>query len=487
MWTKENLQEMLKQKLEGYQFMVVSNREPYSHEYEGRKIKCFKAIGGLVTALDSVLQSTGGTWIAYGSGDADKDVVDKNDIVRMPVNNPRYNLKRIWLTKEEENDFYYGYSNQALWPLCHIVYRQPLFNVSHYNTYLNVNKKFAAAVLDIAGKEKSFVWTQDYQMCLVAKFIKEANPGIITALFWHIPWPNPEVFRICPQKIEIMEGLLSNDLLGFHIHYHCHRFLEACEQEIEAKVQWEEMSVTYKGHTTLVRPFPISIDTQNVSSQANLHFVKNEIDNLPDEIDPPYEILAVGVDRIDYTKGIVEKLYAIDRFLEKYPQYQGRFVFFQQGALSRLHIKYYKEYIDRIQALTEEINWKYRCGKWYPIVLNNRRTEYYRQLALYRAADICIVSSLHDGMNLVSKEFVASNTDFKGMLILSKFTGASRELKEAILINPYDIENFADSIKEAIELSQDEKTSRVKKMQETIEENNVYKWAGKFIENLAKL
>ena len=288
-------------------------------------------------------------------------------------------------------------------------------------------------------------------------------------------------------KIEIMEGLLSNDLLGFHIHYHCHRFLEACEQEIEAKVQWEEMSVTYKGHTTLVRPFPISIDTQNVSSQANLHFVKNEIDNLPDEIDPPYEILAVGVDRIDYTKGIVEKLYAIDRFLEKYPQYQGRFVFFQQGALSRLHIKYYKEYIDRIQALTEEINWKYRCGKWYPIVLNNRRTEYYRQLALYRAADICIVSSLHDGMNLVSKEFVASNTDFKGMLILSKFTGASRELKEAILINPYDIENFADSIKEAIELSQDEKTSRVKKMQETIEENNVYKWAGKFIENLAKL
>lgn len=485
MWTKESLQKVIKEKLEGYKFIVASNREPYSHEYEGRQIKCLRTIGGMVTAIDSVLRATGGTWVAYGSGDADKDVVDKNDMVRVPPENPQYSLKRIWLTKEEEEKYYYGYSNQSLWPLCHLVYHQPLFNMSNYRTYADVNKKFADVILSVCGKEKSFVWMQDYLLALTAKYIKEKNPDIITALFWHIPWPNPEVFRICPQKIDILEGLLNNDLLGFHIRHHCHRFLEACEVEIEAKVNWEEMAVTYKRHKTLIRPFPISIDSQAISIQASSPEVTQEVEKLPNEIDPPYEILAVGVERLDYTKGIMERLYAIDRFLEKYPQYQGKFVYFQQGALSRMHIKDYKEHLDKIQRLAEEINWKHRSGYWYPIVLNNRRIDYRRQLALYRAADVCIVSSLHDGMNLVAKEFIAANPG-KGILVLSTFTGAARELKEALLVNPYDTEGFADTLKKSVELSQSEKTKRMRKMKETINNNNIYKWAGKFIENLVK-
>lgn len=487
MFTKKTLQQAIKEKLADYNFIVVSNRQPYTFEYAGRKVKCVKTIGGLVTALDPVMQVSEGTWVACSSGDADVDVVDKNSIVQIPPEKPSYTMKLINLTKDEENGYYYGYANQALWPLCHIAYKQPIFSSSDWEYYKKINKKFADSVLETIGEKKPFIWLQDYHLTLCAKYIKEKNPDALVSLFWHIPWPNPEVFRVCPQNMEILEGLLSNDLLGFHIRYHCHNFLETCEVELEAKVDWEESSVTYRGHKTLIRDFPISVDFEMLSEMSAESSVKKEVEELPQTIDPPYDILALSIDRVDYTKGIIEKIRAVDKFLEKYPQYQRKFVFYQKGALSRLHIKTYKNLIDEIQSLAEEVNWKYRSGHWYPIVLMNQKIDYKTQLALLRACDLCLVGSLHDGMNLVAKEFIAANVDLKGMLILSKFTGAARELKEAVLVNPYDIDSFADAIKDTIEMSQDEKKERIGKMRESIQENNIYKWAGKFIGELIRI
>ncbi|MBL7081336.1 MAG: trehalose-6-phosphate synthase [Candidatus Omnitrophica bacterium] len=467
---------------------MASNREPYIHEYSGKKIKCVQAISGLTIALDPVMQASGGIWVAYGSGDADKDTVDKNNKIRVPPENPSYTLKRIWMTKEEVNGYYYGYANCALWPLAHIAYEKPLFDAFDWGYYETVNRRFAQNILKEISNGKSFVWLQDYHLTLTAKYIKEKRPDAVISLFWHIPWPNPEVFRVCPQKKEILEGLLSNDLLGFHIRYHCHNFLSTIELELEAKVDWEELSVVHQGHKTLVRPFPISVDYEGISTGAKSVEVEKAMQGISDSIDPPYEILIIGIDRVDYTKGIIERLKAVERFLEKYPQYHGRFVFLQMGALSRIHIKSYKLLIDNIQALAEEINWKYGEGSWYPIVVKNIRLDYTSHLALYRAADLCLVSSLHDGMNLVAKEFIAASVDKKGVLILSQFTGAARDFaKEAILVNPYDSEGFADALHMALELSPKEKRERMERMQQILAENNIYRWAGKFISNLLKL
>lgn len=487
MWNQEGLEETIRSKFGGYDFIVVSNREPYVHEYSGKRIRCVKSIGGLTTALDPIMQACKGVWVAYGNGDADKDVVDKYSKIMVPPEDPKYTLKRIWMTKEEENGFYYGYANQVLWPLSHIAYRQPVFDASHWDYYQKMNSRFAEAVVGGKRDKKLFVWLQDYHLSLCAEIIKKKNPNAIVALFWHIPWPNPEVFRICPQKKRVLEGLLANDLLGFHIRYHCHNFLDTVSQELEAKVNREESSVTYHNHKTLVRPFPISVDAEAISEMARAKAVEEKMKIIPEEIDPPYEILCLSIDRIDYTKGILEKIRGVDRFLEKYPEYQGRFVFLQLGALSRLHIKAYKQLIDDIQSLGEEVNWKYRSGYWYPIVLVNRRLDYNTHLAYYRACDLFLVGSLHDGMNLVAKEYIMANVDLRGMLILSQFTGAARELRDAVLVNPFDTEGFADAIFSAVKMSEKERKKRLRKMQKVILENNIYKWAGKFILQLSEL
>jgi len=487
MWTKKDLEETIKNKFGAYDFIVVSNREPYVHEHSGKKVRCVKSIGGLTAAMDPIMQASKGVWVAYGSGDADKDVVDKDNKIKVPPEDPKYSLKRIWMTKEEENGFYYGYANQVLWPLSHIAYRQPVFDASHWEYYQEVNQRFAEAVLEEKRDNKLFVWLQDYHLSLCAKIIKEKSPDAIVSLFWHIPWPNPEVFRICPQKKKLLEGLLANDLLGFHLRYHCLNFLDTVRQEMEAKVNREESSVTYRNHKTLVRPFPISVDAEGISQMANNKEVKKRMKIIPEEIGPPYEILCLSIDRVDYTKGILEKIKAVDRFLEKYPEYQGRFVFLELGALSRLHIKTYKQLIDDIESLAEEVNWKYRSGYWYPIVIINRRLDYTTHLAYYRTCDLFLVGSLHDGMNLVAKEYNMANVDLKGMLVLSQFTGAARELKDAILINPFDIEGVADAIFSVCKMSEKERKRRMRKMQKVILENNIYKWAGKFILQLSEL
>jgi alpha,alpha-trehalose-phosphate synthase [UDP-forming] len=487
MWTREALHELIGNKLGEYLFIVVSNREPYIHTYAGSEIKCQVPASGLTVALDPVMRACGGTWIAHGSGDADKEVVDEKNKVNIPPDEPRYSLRRVWLTKEQEDGYYYGFSNQALWPLCHISYTRPVFSESEWNLYRKVNQLFADNVLDEVGNRKAFVFIQDYHLMLLARLIKERNPSIITAQFWHIPWPNPEAFRICPWQEEVLDGLLGNDLLGFHIRYHCNNFLDTVERALEARVDRERYEVTMGRKRTRVHPFPISVDFDAICHEAKDEQVTLEIDRLRRTIGlHDDQLVGIGLDRIDYTKGIPDRFIALDRFFEKYPDYKERVVFIQAGVSSRGRIEAYRRLNEQIDSLTEEINWKYSTGHWRPIVYLREHLSPVTLLALRRMANFFVVSSLHDGMNLVAKEFVASRFDEDGVLILSPFTGAARELTDALLVNPYATDHFADAIRHAIEMSKTERQNRMRKMRWLIQENNIYKWAADLISELVK-
>lgn len=487
MWNKDALKKVIDKQLGDYLLIVVSNREPYIHMHKKGKIVCQRSAGGVVTALDPVMKACSGLWIAHGSGDADKKTVDKRDRVQVPPDDPQYTLHRIWLTKEEEDGYYYGFANEALWPLSHIAYTRPKFEETDWRMYEKVNKKFADAILDEIGDKKAFIWIQDYHMTLLPKFLKEAAGNrIITAHFWHIPWPNPEVFRICPKKTEILEGLLANDLLGFHIRYHCENFISTVEKEIEARIDRERFSVIKGGHETLIRPFPISVDYEYVQHLSGSKEVSEYAQNLREEFLLNYDFIMLGLDRIDYTKGILERLRAIDRFLEKYPEYKGKFVFIQMGRLSRMHIPTYKNLNDEINALVEEINWKHSQEGWVPILFVRRHLNYSEVMAFCKLANVCIVSPLHDGMNLVAKEYVSARTDSSGVLMLSQFTGSSRELEDAVMINPYDTEDFSEKIRFAVTMDKKEARLRMQKMRKQVADNNIYRWAGNILSELLK-
>jgi trehalose 6-phosphate synthase len=486
MWTKESLHDLIKEKLSGYHFIVVSNREPYVHTFSGRKIVAQRPASGLATALDPVMQACGGTWIANGNGEADKKVVDEDDKVSVPPGDPKYSLKRVWLTKEDENGYYLGFSNEALWPLCHIVYQRPVFDEFHWNSYKKVNQLFADSVLKEVGDKKAFVFIQDYHLTLLSQMIKEQNPNVITAQFWHIPWPNPESFRVCPWQEEILRGLLGNDLLGFHIRYHCNNFLDTVDRSIEARIDRETYEVICSGRSTAVRPFPISIDFQEISEEASQKEVDKEIERLKNELGIEDEKIGVGLDRIDYTKGIPDRLRAFACFLGKYPQYQGKVVFIQAGVPSRTQLGPYQKLNEETDNLVHDINWKYGSGRWKPVIYLKEHLSPLSLMALRRMANFFVVSSLHDGMNLVAKEYVASRFDEDGVLILSPFTGASRELTDALLTSPYSTDQFADAIKSALEMPKAERKKRMCKMREIVRENNVYKWAADIISDLVK-
>lgn len=487
MWGKETLKQLIEEKLNGGLFVVASNREPYIHRFGPEGIECINPASGLTMALDPVLRASGGVWVAHGSGDADRKVVDEKNRVQLPPEGPKYSLRRIWLNKVEETGYYYGFSNETLWPLCHIVYAKPKFDEADWLHYKSVNEKFAKTILDEVGDRKAFVFIQDYHLTLVPKILRELNPDIKSALFWHIPWPNPEAFRINPWKEEILWGMLGADLLGFHINYHADNFLNTVDQTLEVRVDKVGSSVVSGGRETLVRPFPISIDYEQIRKDANAPEIKQLIGKLKKEYNLGSQFVAIGTDRIDYTKGIIERFNAIDKLLEKYPEYIGKFTFIQAGVLSRIHIQKYKDLNDDINATVERINWKYSSDSWQPIVMIRRHFTQKELMALYKMADVCVVSSLHDGMNLVAKEYVAAADASKGTLVLSLFTGAARELTDAVLINPYAPDSFAESIKNALEMPPEEKEKRMLKMKETVAENNIYKWAGKIIQSLLRL
>lgn len=488
MWTKDNLEQLIRDKMKDYLFVVVANREPYVHVFKGNKIECQRGVGGVISALDPVMRICGGTWVAYGHGDADQKMSDQRGRLRVPPQNPSYTLRRVWLDKQEELGFYYGYSNSALWPLCHVVFQRPSFTQEDWECYKKVNKKFACVVLEEIGNQKAFVWIQDYHFCLLAQYLKESSIArqIITAHFWHIPWPNHEVFRLCPQRKEILEGLLANDLLGFHLRYHCYNFLDAVDRELESKIDRERFSVTRNDHETFIRPYPISVDFEDITLKTQSQEVEATQQTLIEEYKLQGMKILSGLDRIDYTKGLPEKFRAIDALLENHPELREKIVLLQIGVISRLHLKAYKDLNDEINALVENINWKHSTDSWKPIILTRQHFSLAQLLALYRISDVAIVSSLHDGMNVVAKEFISSRTDSGGMLVLSRFTGAARELTDAVLINPYDIQEFSEGIYNAITLPDEERKKRMLKMRQLIQSANIFRWAGKVLSELLK-
>lgn len=488
MWTKKDLQSFIKDRLENYQFIAVSNRQPVHHRFKHGKIEAHRTPGGVVTALDPVMQACRGTWIAYGNGDADKKVVDKYSRIKVPAENPTYTLKRVWLTKEEEAGYYNGYSNEALWPLCHMAFERPTFRDEDWKHYVEVNKRFAESIVEEMNGQKAFVWIQDYHLCLVPKFLKEmAKDNVKVAHFWHIPWPSYEAFRICSHKKEILEGLLANDLLGFQIMYHCNNFIDCVDRELECKMNRERFSIIRNNHETLVRAYPISVDYDGLQEKVNSKEIVRLEERLKDEFGFGKQKILLGIERIDYTKGIPEKLLAYDRFLTKYPEMKKKVAFVFKGAVSRIHLGKYKMLNHDINELVEEINWRHSDNGWKPITMITRDVSYEEILALYRLASSCVVSSLHDGMNLVAKEFVACRNDGNGVLVLSQFTGASREFKDAILVNPYDREQLCDGMYQALAMTSKEAKKRMKALRQIVSENNIYAWAGKIISELLKL
>jgi alpha,alpha-trehalose-phosphate synthase [UDP-forming] len=486
-WSQDSLRTLIEEKFRDYQIILVSNREPYMHVYRGGELAIITPAGGMAVALDSLMQSCGGTWIASGSGEADRQATAGQDSIMVPPPKPKYKLRRLWLTPQEEANYYFGFSNQALWPLCHIVYTRPRFLTSHWETYKAVNQKFADAVLSELSDQRTIVFIQDYHFALLPRMLKDANPGLIVCQFWHIPWPNYEVFRICPWGTEILDGLLGNDLLGFHLQYHCNNFFDTVERTLEARLDSEHFTVIRQGKTTWVRPFPISIDFSQLASLAASPQNQPRTQELRQCFNLNDLKIGLGMDRIDYTKGIPERLMAIDHFFSKHPQYQGRFTFIQLGVQSRMQIPNYQALNDRVDALEKEINNKYGKGDWKPVIVAKTHLSREEIVSFYCLADVMVVSSLQDGMNLVAKEFVASRIDGGGALVLSAFTGAARELAGAYTINPYNTEEVAEVIYKALEDSPLEKVARMEAMRSWVEEHNIYHWAAQFLQTLLSL
>jgi trehalose-6-phosphate synthase len=489
LWTADRLRAGVRRHLRGSSLVIVSNREPYHHVHGSKGIEVQVPASGLVTALEPILCACNGTWIAHGSADADRETADANDRLRVPPDRPLYTLRRVWLTKEEEGGYYYGFANEGIWPLCHIAHTRPNFRAGDWDHYRRVNEKFAEAVLqEIEGAEKPFILIQDYHFALLPRLIKTARPDVRVAIFWHIPWPNPEAFQICPWQHDILDGLLSADLVGFHIQAHCNNFLDTVDHTIECRIQWDHFTVNRNNHITMVRPHPISVvfpeGADETSPLAERYLSRSAI---LERLGPETLFLGVGVDRIDYTKGIVERFRGIERFFDRYPHYLGKFSFVQFGAPSRTNIKRYQDFLIEVETEAQRINTRFQIDMWKPIVLHSRHHSHEQIEPFYKGADLCLVTSLHDGMNLVAKEFVAARDDEDGVLILSKFTGACRELHDALMVNPYDIEQVAETIRRALEMQHEERQARMRQMRRTVKEHNVYRWAAELISELAEI
>jgi trehalose-6-phosphate synthase len=486
-WTPERLNEEMKQLLQNRMMVVVSNREPYMHVRSGKEIKCIVPASGMVTAMEPILKACGGLWIASGSGDADRETVDSNDKVMVPPYEGKYTLRRIWLTKQQEDHYYYGFSNEGLWPLCHIAHTRPVFRKEDWDYYCQVNEMYAKAVLEeIKEQEEPFILVQDYHFALLPQLIKKERPDAKVAIFWHIPWPNPESFGICPWQKELLSGMLGADLIGFHTQYHCNNFLETVNNSLESRVIWENFSVKIGNQITLVKPFPISIAFTLKDYEPD-DVVKADPAEIMKQYGLQAECFGIGVDRIDYTKGLIEKFLAIERFLEKNPAYLNKFTFIQIGAPSRSLLKSYADTISAVEHEANRINWKFKTRNWQPILFLKKHHSHEEIIPLYKSAHFCMVTSLHDGMNLVAKEFIASRDGNDGVLILSRFAGASQELHPALIINPYDIEQSADAILQALEMPKEKQVMKMKQMRRMIVGHNVYSWAANILRSMASI
>lgn len=496
-WTAERLAVHMRDRSGSSRIFVVSNREPYMHVHKGREIVCSVPPSGLVTAVEPVLRACDGVWVACGSGDADAEVVDDFDRLRVPPDDPRYTLRRVWLSAEEESQYYDGFANEGLWPLCHIAHTRPIFRADDWECYRRVNERFASALLEeMEGSENPIVFVQDYHLALLPRLVKAARPDARVAIFWHIPWPNPEAFGICPWQEELLDGMLGADLLGFHIPLHCNNFLSTVDRVLEARTDREHMSVLRSGHLSTVRPYPVSVAFEGPLRETAATVEKTATDEeeiafarmeLLREFNVKAKNLVIGVDRMDYTKGIVERLLAIEQLLESHPWHRERVTMVQIAAPSRTRIASYAELGRQVEETVERINARYQTPHWRPIVLINRQCNHQEVNRWYRAADVCLVTSLHDGMNLVAKEYVAARDDQDGVLVLSKFTGAAVELRDALIVNPYDIAGVAEAIHEGIEMNREDRRQRMRHMRRQVMEHNIYRWAASVLGDLREL
>ena len=480
-WTRDTLRATLRGELRGNDIIVVSNREPYIHVRDNGTIHVQRPASGLVTALEPVMRACSGTWIAHGSGSADRETVDRNDRVDVPPGHPQYRIRRIWLSPDEEAGYYGGFSNEGLWPLCHIAHVRPTFRRRDWDYYRVVNARFADAVVREATSDDPIVLVQDYHFALLPRMIRERLPKATVISFWHIPWPNPEAFAICPWRAEILDGLLGSSILGFHTQYHCNNFLDTVDRFLEARVDREQFNVTCRGEVTTVHPYPISIEwpPEPLATAKSIPEAREDVRirlNLPRG-----HKLGVGIERLDYTKGIIERFNAVERLFEIYPQWVGRFTFVQIASPTRFTLAEYRVHAERVEERAREINARFSAAARPPIILLAEHHEPNAVYEYHRAADFCFVSSLHDGMNLVAKEFVAAREDEQGVLILSQFAGAARELPEALIVNPYDADQCAQALQLALTMSTEEQRDRMRLMRSLVREFNVYRWAGRML------
>jgi trehalose 6-phosphate synthase len=486
-WTPDRLRAVLHDELAGDEVLLVSNREPYIHMQQGDSVVIRHPASGLVTAMEPIMRACSGTWIAHGSGTADRATVDGNDRIDVPPDKPSYTLRRVWLTDEEERGYYYGFANEGLWPLCHIAHVRPVFRTRDWQQYVRVNERFADAVVAEAKTDDPIVLVQDYHFALLPRFVNERLPKATIIAFWHIPWPNPESFGICPWRKEVLEGLLGSTILGFHTQYHCRNFIDTVDRYLEARIGYENSTVSYGGHRTSIEPFPISIQWPSpfVDRQPGVAECRRRVlarEGLPADVK-----LGIGVDRMDYTKGIIERFLAVERLLELHPERIGRFVFVQIAAPTRSALDEYRGFEAAVHGLAARINARFSDAPTPPIRLKAEHHEPELINEYFRAADMCVVTSLHDGMNLVAKEFVASRDDEQGVLVLSQFTGAARVLHVALPVNPSHVDQCAEAVDRALRLPPDEQRVRMRSMRTLVQEHNVYRWAGAMLLDASRL
>lgn len=486
-WSPERLRAALRRYLRGERVVIVANREPYIHERGPDGIRVLHPASGLVTALEPVVRACSGVWVAHGSGSADRETVDAHDRIPVPPGEDAYLLRRVWLTEFEENGYYYGFSNEGLWPLCHVAHARPVFRAGDWECYVRANQKFADAVCEEVDSEDPIIFVQDYHLALAPRMIRKRLPRATIITFWHIPWPSAERIGICPWREALISGLLGSSILGFQTQQHCNNFIDSVDAFMESRIDRERYAVVQGGRRTLVHPYPISIEwpvhwLDGLPPAAECRAAVRRALGLADDA-----LLCVGVDRLDYTKGIEERILALDDLLRRHPEFRGRASLVQLAAPSRTKIDRYRELNERVEALAARINAEWATGAYRPVVLLREHHEPRDVFRFYRAADCCFVSSLHDGMNLVAKEFVAARDDLQGVLILSQFTGAARDLTEALIVNPYDVRQSGDALAAALRMSPAEQRERMDSMRRVIAEFNVYRWAGRMLIDAAEL
>ena len=485
--TRADLVDWARANLSGRELVVVSNREPYSHQADGNSLRVVRNAGGLTVALDAVMQALGGTWVAHGSGDRDRDVVDKSDGVDCPPEDPRYRLRRVWLTRDDHDHYYAGFANSALWPLCHVAYVRPRFRLADFECYRDVNRRFADAVLEEIGQRPALIFIQDYHLALAARFLKERRPDLQVAMFWHIPWPNPEILRVLPWREEILEGMLANDVVGFHIRRHAINFLDSVAETLEARVDSERLAVDRGGRRTWVRPFAIGVDAEEIAGLAEAPETRRAEAAIRERLGLEGCRIGLGVDRLDYTKGIPERLEAVAHLLDERPEWRGRLAFIQIGVPSRIELREYRNIQVRVRRWIDRINHRHPRSGGPTAHLIEGNLDFRELLPYYRMADVCAVTSLHDGMNLVAKEYVAAQSNGDGALLLSPFTGAARELERAWIVSPYDLEGLADALHGALSEPEDARRQRMAALHETVMRRNVFDWTLDVLDAIVRL